>query len=266
MTHISALYCYPIKSCAGHALEAAVMTPRGIKHDREFMIVDENGDFLTQREYPTMALVRPEVTDTTLTLNAPDMPTLSIDIQKTGTPHSVVVWRSTCDAIDQGNEVAIWLSTYFKTPCRLVRMGEQFVRHVNQDFAKRPDDQVSFADGYPFLLISEASLADLNKRLSTPLPMNRFRPNIVVTECLPFAEDYWEQIKLGDVGFDVVKACARCTITTVDQSTAETGKEPLKTLATYRNNPDKGVLFGQNLLQHRNGTLSVGDKVTIIRQ
>ena len=264
MPTISALHYYPIKSCAGHAITEAQLTPRGIKHDREFVLTEPDGMFLTQREYPRMALIEPKVTDTTLTVDAPDMPTLQIDIQQEGPTQETVVWRSVCDTVDQGQDVAAWFSQYLGIDCRLQRMHNDFVRKVDPDFAKRENDQVSFADGYPFLLISEASLADLNQRLAESLPMNRFRPNIVVNECRAFAEDYWEKISISDVKFDVVKACARCTVTTVNQATAETSKEPLKTLATFRNR-DGGVMFGQNLLHDHSGTIKVGDSIEIVR-
>ncbi len=264
MPIISALHYYPIKSCAGHSITEAELTSRGIKHDREFVLTEPDGMFLTQREHPRMALIEPQVTDATLTVNAPDMPTLQIDIRQDGPTKETVVWRSVCDTVDQGDEVAAWFGQYLGIDCRLHRMQNDFVRKVNPDFAKRENDQVSFADGYPFLLIAEASLTDLNQRLAEPLPMNRFRPNIVVSDCRAFAEDYWEKISIGDVKFDVVKPCARCIITTVNQETAETSKEPLKTLATFRN-IDGAVMFGQNLLHDHNGMIKVGDSVEVLK-
>ncbi|MEM7113932.1 MAG: MOSC N-terminal beta barrel domain-containing protein [Chloroflexota bacterium] len=264
-TAVSGIHYYPIKSCAGTALTEAVLTSRGIQHDREFMLVDLDGYFLTQREHPRMALIQPTVTDAHLTLQAPSMTKLTIPIIKEGLTYKSVVWRSQCDVVDQGEEVAAWLNRYLQTPCRLVRMAEGFVRTVNPAFAKRPLDQVSFADGYPVLLISEASLADLNGRLVQPLPMNRFRPNIVVSGCEPFAEDSWQQIRVGSTTFDIVKPCARCTVTTVNQATGEKEpKEPLATLARYRQQAG-GVMFGQNLLQQNNGRFQIGDLVEIIR-
>lgn len=265
MTTISALYYYPIKSCGGFRATQLETTDRGFLHDREFMLVDGDGLFLTQREYPRMALVEPRVTDDTLILKAPNMPELSIHPQQYGPAKEVIVWRSNCQAVDQGGAVAEWFSQYLETDCYLVRMAEGHIRQVNQAYAQRPNDQVSFADGYPFLLISEASLADLNSRLTEPLPMNRFRPNIVITDCAAYAEDNWQQIRLGSMQFDVVKACARCAITTINQQTAEKGKEPLKTLAGYRRVEGGGVIFGQNLLHQANGILQIGDELEIIR-
>lgn len=264
-TFVSSIHYYPIKSCAGAALTEAKLTPRGIEHDREFLLVAENGRFLTQRELPRMALVAPSVTNDRLTLNAPGMAEKTIPITKAGPTTSIVVWRSTCDAVDQGDEVATWLSSYLDFPCRLVRMAEGFVRGVNPDFAKRPLDQVSFADGYPVMLLSEGSLEDLNGRLDHPLPMNRFRPNIVVRGCVPFAEDDWQEIRIASVGFDVVKPCARCTVTTVDQATGiKQPKEPLATLSTFRLRNGQ-PMFGQNMLHHSNGTFRVGDSVEVLK-
>ncbi len=264
MPKISALHIYPIKSCAGHSVQSATLTPRGFKHDREFMIVDSDNMFMTQRKHPAMALIQPEVTDKTLTLNAPGMDEITIDIQKHGLPETVTVWRSVCEAIDQGDAVAAWLTAYLKDECHLVRMAEDFVRHVNPDYAVRANDQASFADGYPTLVISEASLADLNSRMAAALPMNRFRTNIVVTDCAPFAEDTWQQVRAGEVTFDVVKPCARCRVTTIDQATGvRTSDEPLATLGEYRR-VGKGMMFGQNLLHDHNGTLQVGMEMTVL--
>ena len=264
-TAVSGIYYYPIKSCAGATLAEATLTPRGIQHDREFLLVALDGHFLTQREFPRMALIQPTPTNEHLTLQAPGMADLTIPIVKEGLTYKSVVWRSTCDVVDQGEEVAAWLSHYLQTACRLVRMAEGFVRTVNPAFAKRPLDQVSFADGYPVTIISEASLADLNGRLAQPVPMNRFRHNIVVSGCEPFAEDSWQQIRIGSTIFNHVKPCARCTVTTVNQATGEKElKEPLATLTSYRKQAG-GVMFGQHLLQQNNGRFQVGDLVKIIR-
>lgn len=262
--HVSALHYYPIKSCGGIAVKAAALVETGFKFDRLLMLVDEQGQFITQREYPRMALIQPRRVGQTLSLVAPTMKPITIELTQNGNRSAVVVWRSTCEAIDQGETIASWFSDYLGTACRLVLMADDFARLVNPDYARTPQDAVSFADGYPFLLISEASLADLNSRLADPLPMNRFRPNIVITGCEPFAEDNWQVIRIGPVDFKVAKPCARCVIITTNQETAETSKEPLRTLATYRNLPGQGVMFGQNLIHHHLGTIRVGDAVTVI--
>jgi len=261
---VSALYYYPIKSCAGIALEAATLSRTGIEFDRLLMLVDEQGRFITQREYPHLALVQPTQTGHTLSITAPDMQSITFELDYTRSRSSVVVWRSTCEAIDQGETLAQWFSDYLGTSCRLVLMAEDCVRFINPDYAHTSEDSVSFADGYPFLLISTASLADLNSRLADPLPMNRFRPNIVITGCEAFAEDKWQTVHIGEVSFKVAKPCVRCVITTTNQETAERGKEPLRTLARYRNIPGQGVIFGQNLVHHHLGTVQVGDTVSVI--
>jgi uncharacterized protein YcbX len=262
---VTGLYCYPVKSCAGTPLDRAELGPRGILHDREFMVVGRDYRFLTQRELPRLALIRPTRTVESLLLDAPGFSPLEQRVTD-GPRYDVVVWRDTVAAVDQGDAVATWFSEFLDTPVRLVRLASDVVRHVDPVFAKRATDQVGFADGYPLLLISEESLADLNTRLESPLPMNRFRPNVVVRGWgSPYAVDAWAEVCIGSVRFDVVKACARCVTTTTDQATAERGTEPLATLAKYRRVP-RGVLFGQNLLHAALGTLSVGDRLQVLRR
>jgi uncharacterized protein YcbX len=264
---VSALNVYPIKSCAGIALDEARLGPRGIMHDRSFMLVDREGMLITQREQPRMALIRPAISaDGELTVRATGMQALTIVSNQHGPRYPVTVWKYTGDGIDQGDEVAEWLSSFLGIDCRLVLFPNDAVRRSNPKYAKREQDQVAFADGYPCLLISEASLVDLNTRLEQPLPMNRFRPNIVVSGTEPYAEDTWRTIRIGEVTFDIVKPCDRCVITTTDQITTQRGKEPLKTLAKYRQAADNGVMFGQNLTYARPGTIRLGDRVEIIAQ
>ncbi|MBA3643101.1 MAG: MOSC domain-containing protein [Chloroflexia bacterium] len=263
---VTALNHYPIKSCAGTALTEAALGPRGILHDREFVLVEAaTGTFLTQRELPPLALIRPTLTDGRLHLAAPEMPPLTIPIATRGDARDIVVWRDTCPAIDQGPESAAWFTAFLGLDCRLMRMAEDHQRQVDPAYAEI-GDQVGFADGFPVLLISEESLADLNSRLETPLPMNRFRPNVVVAGAgEPYQEDGWTRITIGEasgVAFRVVKSCARCAITTTDQATAARGKEPLRTLATYRKG-ERGVYFGQNLIHDAPGTLRLGDVVRV---
>jgi uncharacterized protein YcbX len=257
---VTALYHYPIKSCAGIALTEARLEPRGIRHDRELLIVDAATDgFLTQREAPRMALIAPRIADGALRAHAPGMAELVLPIVEDGPTREVGIWRDRCLAVDQGDEAAAWLSAFLGRPCRLVRMAPDFVRPVDPTYAA-PGDQVGFADGFPCLLIAEESLADLNARLNAPLPMNRFRPNIVIAGGAPFGEDRVRRLRIGDVEFAAPKSCARCTITTVDQATGETGKEPLRTFATFRK-ARRGVMFGQNLIHAGAGTIRVGDRV-----
>jgi len=264
---VSALNVYPIKSCAGTALDVAQIGPRGIVHDRSFMLVDREGMLITQREQARMALIRPVISaDGELTVQAPDMPALTISSNQHGPRYPVTVWKHTGDGIDQGDEIAQWFSSFLGIDCRLVLYPNDGVRRANPKYASREQDLVAFADGYPCLLISEASLADLNTRLEQPLPMNRFRPNIVVSGTEPYAEDTWRTIRIGEVTFDIVKPSDRCVVTTTDQVTTQRGKEPLKTLATYRLSSNNGVMFGQNLTYAQPGAIRVGDYVEIIKK
>ncbi|MDF2772119.1 MAG: uncharacterized protein K0S86_1613 [Geminicoccaceae bacterium] len=263
MVEVSALYVYPIKSCAGMSVSSATLDRRGVIGDRRFMVVDDGGRFLSQRELPKLALIVPRIADGTVTLAAPGSPTVRVPILEDGPRRSVIVWRDACDAVDQGDDASRWLSAHLGVPCRLVRLADEWQRLVDPTYATRADDEVSFADAYPLLLIGEASLEDLNRRLATPLPMNRFRPNVVVRGSGPYAEDAWRDIVIGGVRATVVKPCARCVTTLVDQVTGTRGKEPLRTLATYRRRGDGEVYFGQNVIHAGHGTIAVGDRVML---
>lgn len=264
MPYISSLHVYPIKSCAGHDLSRAELNARGICHDREWMVVDASGAFISQRTYPAIALIQPQLQDGNLMVTAPEMNALSIDTRDDGDVVQTDVWGTPCEGVDQGDAAAAWFSEYLDTTCRLLHFNADCVRPVDPDYAPRSSDQVGFADGYPLLLISEASLADLNARLPEPIRMNRFRPNIVVADCPPYAEDGWKQIRLGDTVLDVVKPCGRCATILVEQESGAKGKEPLKTLATYRklNGPDP--VFGQNVVHQSEGVLETGMVVEVI--
>lgn len=263
---VSALTIYPIKSCGGIALETARIGPRGFYGDRAFMLVDSAGCFITQRERPRMALIMPALgEDGVLTVKAPDMQEIAIAATGRGKRREVVIWDDICIAVDQGDAAAEWFSTLLSTECRLVSMPEDYTRHVNPHYAVSEHDEVGFADGYPFLLITEASLDDLNARLEQPIPMNRFRPNIVVRNTLPYAEDRWRKIRIGQTVLHIVKPCARCEIPTTDQVTGRRGKEPLKTLTTYRH-AIRGVMFGQNLIHEQEGIMRVDDPAEIIEE
>lgn len=261
---VSALHVYPIKGCRGTELREALVERRGIRHDRSWLIVSKSDAVaLTQRECPRLALLYPEIVEqNSILLKAPGMPDFPLN-RCTNTPEmQVSVWDDKCRAIDQGDEVAAWLAEFSGFDCRLVTMPDDFARPVDSRYATGAQE-LGFADGYPFLLISEGSLEDLNSKLEVPVPMNRFRPNIVVSGCQPFAEDDWKRIRLGSIEFDLVKPCARCVVTTIDQDCAVAGKEPLRTLSGYRK-IDKKIMFGQNLVHHSNGIIRVGDAVEII--
>lgn len=263
---VTELNFYPIKSCCGTTLDTATVSVRGLEHDREWLVIDAStNNFITQREIAKMCLINPQVADggKSLTLAAPGMDTVEVPVTNADGQRRVTVWSTACKADDQGDAAAKWLSDYLDTDCRLVRMSDSHRRQVDQRYAKRKTDQVGFADGFPILLISEESLTDLNNRLPQAIPMNRFRPNIVVKGCDAFEEDNWTTIKIGELLFDVVKPCARCVITTIDQSTANQGIEPLKTMNSFRNKHNK-LLFGQNIVHHSTGQIRVGDKVELL--
>jgi uncharacterized protein len=258
---VSALYVYPVKSCAGLSLDEGEVAKTGFLHDREWMVVRENGWFVTQRQYPRMALIRPSVTDKGLVLSAPGMPDIELPIIKRADTIPVRVWDDTVPAIDQGDAVAAWLGKFLETKCRLVHMSAK--RPIGKKYQVSGEEIVSFADSMPFLLVSQASLDDLNARMDQPVEMSRFRPNIVVYGGKPFQEDIWKKIRIGDVDFRAVKQCSRCEIITVDQKTAIKDIEPLETLGAYRYET-RGIMFGQDLVQVNTGKVRIGDSVEIV--
>ena len=260
---ISAIHIYPVKSCCGISVTSARLDTWGLEYDRHWMVVNEDGRFLTQRQLPSLALVETALEPEFLRLSAPNLPDLRLPLSGIlGEEVDVVVWRDRCRAVDQGNEAAEWFSNHLGKTCRLVKMGERFSRPVDPDYAPQAA-QVNFADGFPLLVISEASLAELNTRLPAPMPMDRFRPNLVVSGCEPFAEDKWRAVRIGKVTFHGVKLCQRCIITTIDQMTGVGGREPLITLGTYRG-VKGGVVFGQNLVHEGLGELSLGNVVEVL--
>ena len=260
---------YPIKSLSGISLKDSVVEERGLRFDRRWMLVNEKNEFLTQREFPKMANIKTEIAPENLRVFT-DKSDLKIPFEPaTDETQSVKIWSNRCRAKVYENEINRWFSDILETNCRLALMPEETKRKVNYFYAVHKEDKVSFADGYPFLLIGENSLADLNSRLKQPVPMNRFRPNFVVSGADSFAEDGWRKIKIGSVIFHIVKPCARCVMTTIDQITGEKqGVEPLKTLATFRipkRSVKRKILFGQNLIaDEAGGTIKVGDKIEVL--
>ena len=259
---LAALNIYPIKATHGIALAESEVDGFGLRYDRRWMVVDGAGQFLSQRSHARLALVVSSVQGDQLRVNGPGMPTLEVPLHPSSAVTTrVAVWDDLCSASWVGQEAAEWFSEFLGCPCSLVHMGEDTVRPADPVFAPS-GSRVSFADGFPFLLISEESLADLNRRLAQPLPMNRFRPNLVVAGGQPYDEDLWTRLEIGAIEFQVVKPCGRCVVTTTDQTTGERGKEPLHTLATYRKRAGE-VMFGQNVLHQGPGRLRVGDPVIL---
>jgi len=264
MITLASLIYYPIKACRGFEVDETDVERKGLADDRRMMAVTPEGGFLTQREHPRLALVTPTISGQKLTLSAPDIDSLTISIRKSGPTRSVDIWHSQgVQAVDQGELAAEWFSDWLGTPVRLVHIAEGYIRKVSEKYAINPDDHTAFADGYPILLTSEESLEDLNARLETPVPMNRFRPNMVVKGCEPFAEDTWSRICIGDTELAIVKPCARCVVTTIDKETLAKSKEPLKTLASYRT-WNGGAMFGQNVIPVNEGRLRLGMNVKIL--
>jgi uncharacterized protein len=256
---VSALYIYPIKSCRGIRVHEWPVVARGFAADRRWMVVDALGKFVTQRERAQLALVGTTLEGETLRLTAPGRPELLLPLTlATGESRAVRIWEDEALATPHALGSA-WFSDYLGAPHELVYMPDQHLRQVNPARAN-PSDIVSFADAYPFMLLSEASLEDLNSRLAIPITMERFRPNIVVSGTEPFAEDGYARVRIGEVSFRGPKRCERCVITTVDPRTAERGKEPLRTLAEYRSS-DQRIWFGMNLIHDGSGVLRVGDRV-----
>ena len=261
IAYVSALYEYPVKSCRGHRVESSRFDRFGPVGDRRWMVVDGHGDFLTQRVLPAMATIEAAPTERGLNLRAPGMERLPVRRPQSGQPYIAAVWNDYVDMLDCGDEAAEWLGRYLGTPSRLVVTGPDYRRPVRRG---GQGAHTSLADGYPFLLVSEASLEELNGRMGRPLGMDRFRPNIVVRNCAPHAEDGWSRFRIGTATFTGVKPCSRCAITTTDQmSGSRDGKEPLRTLAKYRRlNNDAQVFFGQNIVHlEAEGEIRVGDEI-----
>ncbi len=267
---LSEINVYPIKSLGGISLKSSVVAEGGLRFDRRWMLVDAENNFLTQRNFPKMATVSLEILGNGLRVSENGNETVVQFEPNTNETASVKIWSSRCRAKVYERETNDWFADVLQIDCKLVLMPEETRRKVNYFYAVHKDDTVSFADGYPFLLIGENSLGDLNSKLENPVPMNRFRPNFVVSGANAFAEDNWKQIKIGASIFHIVKPCARCVITTIDQASGEKQSvEPLKTLASYRtpkSSIKKKILFGQNLIAENAGeVLKVGDKVEIIQ-
>jgi uncharacterized protein YcbX len=272
--HLSGLFIYPVKSLRGFAVDTAKVDALGLEGDRRFLVIDENNKFLTQRAHPKMAQITAGLDAANLTLSATGAG--QVEIARASDPQAqlraVTIWKSEgLLAEDCGEAPAAWLSDFLGAKVRLVRIGTKFYRPILKP-AAGPREGVMFADSVPFLVLSEASLRDLNDRIvaqgEEALPMNRFRPNLVVTGCEAFAEDTWPRFKIGAIAFRSAGNCTRCLIPTTDQFTGERmGKEPLRTLATYRRNAadPTDVDFGQNLIHEtKTGTLRVGDTVELL--
>ena len=265
MFTVSDIYIYPIKSLGGFSVTEAIVTEKGFQYDRRWMLVDKDAKFMTQRQVAAMALLQTAITPDGLYVYHKQHPERNIIIPFLSTPASikqVKVWKDICDAwcYDDAS-INSWFTELLETKCELVYMPDDTKRMVDTDYAKN-NEITSFSDGYPFLIIGQPSLDELNGRLSEPLSIDRFRPNIVFTSGEPHEEDSWKHITINVIDFYGVKTCARCVVTTIDQQTSVAGKEPLRTLAAYRS-VDKKIKFGMNLLHKGEGMIKVGEKITV---
>jgi uncharacterized protein YcbX len=261
---LSALHIFPVKSCAPLVLDAAAVEPRGLRDDRRWIVTDASGTFLTGRQHPRLTLLHAMPDRDAIALSAPGLPPLRLQVPTEGARVDVVVWANTVAALAGSDIANAWISAFLGMPARFAYMDDACTRPVNPDYSK-PGDEVSFADAFPLLLISQGALDALNEKLASPVPMLRFRPNFVVANTAPHAEDGWKRVRVGDVEFDVVKPCSRCVFTTVDFDRGEfdPSGEPLKTLITYRRG-ERGVTFGQNIIPRGPGTVRVGDAVEVL--
>jgi uncharacterized protein YcbX len=256
------LYLYPIKSLGGIAVQEAQVEERGFKYDRRWMLVDQSGEFLTQRQYPQLALLQVALSETQLEVFFKGDPSrrIAFDLGLVSDQElQVSIWGDQVLARVVSAEVSRWFSDFLQMELDLVVMPESSDRKMDPRYAVQ-EESVSFADGMPYVMIGQASLDDLNGRLLDPVGMDRFRPNLVFSGGEAYAEDQFKQLQIGEVEFQVVKPCARCVMITVDQEKGTKGKEPLATLATYRSQGSK-VYFGQNAVALTQGIVRVGDPI-----
>ena len=267
---ISEIWIYPIKSLAGIRLKKTIVKQKGLQYDRRWMLVDNDGRFLTQREHPEMALFNVAITNGHLIVSTQTPVTdevvqfikLDLNAKVSGNFLKVNIWDDEVEAVEVNPDYSAWFSRQLNSECRLVFFPEENRRDADPDYA-RNREQVSLADGYPFLIISQSSLDELNRKLKEPVSIERFRPNFVFADGLPHEEDSWKNFTIGSVSFKGVKPCSRCALITVNPETGERGTEPLKELSTYRKKNNK-VYFGENLLARSDGEVNEGDLIEII--
>ena len=267
MLHISQLNIYPIKSLGGITKKSVNLCRTGFEYDRRWMLVDERNLFLSQRTHPQMVLLHTAQTNEGFVISKYNDSNLSILIPfviTSTTKIRVTIWDDVCDAIEVSDKHNEWFSDMLNIKCKLVYMPDDSVRQVDKRYANN-NEITSFSDGYPILMTGQSTLDNLNEKLVVPMPMNRFRPNIVFTGGHAHIEDEMAVFTIGNINCLGVKPCSRCVITTINQQTAEKGKEPLKTLSTYRMKNNK-IYFGQNVLQQQNGSINVGNEIKIVKQ
>jgi len=256
---ITGLFVYPVKSFGGIALSESAVEKRGLKHDRRWMLVDEDGLFMTQRTDTRLALFRTAIEIGELRITSHTGEERCVPFEARGKKRVVRIWKDTCEGVQVCEELDAWLSGQLGTRCSLIYMPDEMIRSTNPEFTI-PGDMVGFADGYPVLVVGESSLAELNSKLDAPLPMNRFRANITVKGWEPHEEDGWRKLRVGNLTLRAAKQCARCSVPATDQETGEVGVEPLRALAKYRLK-DQKIYFGAYYVPEQCGTLRVGDTI-----
>jgi uncharacterized protein len=267
MITVSHLYVYPIKSLGGVSLSSVNITDRGFEYDRRWMLIDDNNNFLTQREFAVMALLQVEIVVEGLKVFHKENETDFIIIPFKPLKNERVntnIWGVPCTPLLVSDKIDQWFSVALNSPCRLVYMDDDTQVKIDERY-NIDNSLTSFSDGFPILMISEASLQDLNSRATEQVPMNRFRPNIVIRNARAFEEDSMKEFVINGITFYGAKPSARCVITTINQSTTEKGKEPLKTLATYRSKNNK-IYFGENVIAAGTGEINMGDEIIVIER
>lgn len=261
MFSLSEIYIYPVKSLGGISLETSFVESRGLRYDRRWLLVDETGKFITQRTHPEMALIKVELREQVLEFKHRNGDEFFVINKESFSNEKIEVkiWNDTITANIVNKKADEWFSEMLNMKCRFIYMPDNVMRPVEKNFSQGKEI-VSFADAFPFLIIGQSSLDDLNSRLKEKLPMNRFRPNLVFKGGKPFDEDKIKSFTIGDITFYPVKPCARCVVTTINQDNSTKSDEPLKTLSSYRTFNNK-VLFGQNMIHSGKGIISVGDEI-----
>jgi uncharacterized protein YcbX len=261
---LSEIFIYPVKSLAGIKVTKWLVNEKGLLHDRKWMLVDDNNQFLSQRRLPKMVLIKTQLTDDQLILSTSTSGTISLPLfPDDGESCLTSIWKDQCPAKTTTKEANQWLSDFLGLNCKLVYQPDEVTRPVDPHYANTTD-KVNFTDGFPFLIVSEDSLTALNQAMNLNLPIQRFRPNLVISHCESYAEDSWREITINNISFRLPKPCSRCSVPTIDLKTAQTNKEPLKTLNRLRK-WNKQVFFGQNALHNAIGELSTGSRVEINR-
>lgn len=258
MLSVSEIWIYPVKSLGGIRMQSSPVLPKGLEYDRRWMLIDEQGNFMTQRACPEMALFKLSYHTGSFSIHYSGE-SIILPFTSAGTSLTAQLWDDTVIVNEVSHQHSEWFSERLEMNCKLVSFPESNARPVDKNYAVS-NDQVSLADAYPLLIIGQSSLDDLNQRVTMPLPMNRFRPNIVFTGGEPYEEDGWDHFRIGQNRFAAVKLCSRCVLTTVDQETGIKGTEPLTTLATYRKRDNK-IFFGQNLIPLECDILHEGDEI-----